>query len=672
MPVYNPTQLVSGSYVGNDHLNPIVSPTAGAYTIEDGVTWYYNGSIWFSVTRPQFTQGGASLLYFTSVPNGVGFETLSNTPDLSAIDLETISLPTAGIREYLNHEYKTDSVIGVTEIPAGQWGFKAFASTDLAGHGTTLQFEVGTTDGTTTTWHFTVDSPALISSEVSEYDFVTVQPTISCAADDYIVVRASAISETNNTSVTWVHSSPTAYSCFSPPQIPTLHDDLSGLNAGEFRHLTLAKEVALDDLIANGGGGGGTSSETVTFVTDSDLTAGQPVVLNSSGHVGAVVESFLAGEITNPANLNSGSLSYLSVTYSTLNNKYLAVFTIGTSGYYAIGTPDVGGLSVSWSTTVYSGTMTRNAVTYDASENKFIWMSGDPANSANNHYTIGTPNAGLTNVTWSKVLMTGTVSRTFRAIQSNGSGKLVFSFISAADGNILKYQVGSLAAGGASITWGEIIAPSSTAASWNGLTYTDSGLFILAFKKTITGEINTRVGAISGSNVNWGAEEPVVLTQDGCGVCWGDSKLILAYQNSTNSRGMVKPATLSGSVLTWGDSVQLDTPGQDNNTTAFDSVNGRYLFANLISYTGSPGWYQTFTLDSSISNYTGYLGISQATAATASTVSVRVNGVDSLQSGLTPGTLYYLQPDGGISATLSSTSLGKALTSTKLLMKPAI
>ena len=73
-----------------------------------------------------------------------------------------------------------------------------------------------------------------------------------------------------------------------------------------------------------------------------------------------------------------------------------------------------------------------------------------------------------------------------------------------------------------------------------------------------------------------------------------------------------------------------------------------------------------------------FIGFAKSTVSNGAAVTVKVVGNTTTQSSLTPGQKYYLQMDGTISLTpagnasgLASTIVGKALTSTSLLITPA-
>ena len=74
-------------------------------------------------------------------------------------------------------------------------------------------------------------------------------------------------------------------------------------------------------------------------------------------------------------------------------------------------------------------------------------------------------------------------------------------------------------------------------------------------------------------------------------------------------------------------------------------------------------------------NANNFVGIAKADAADEAVVTIQQHGsVDDAQSGLTPGTLYYVQHDGTLATTAASNPAvsvvaGVALSATKILLK---
>ena len=225
-------------YRGTDH-TAVVAPVPGDYTLETSGTWYFVEGTWKQDTRPAVAQGSGEVLYFTSrATASADVEELSPVPDLSGLDEEGIFVVTANTPVTLAHRYVSSGTVGRTNTSAGQWSVSLFARADDTTHTNQLMFDVGTTDGITETYHFTLTSPSINTNVLTEFRTVVVQPEYACASMDRYVVRVRANSSTNGVQFHWAHSSPSAYSFLTTPAQETLHNVLPDVNTGELLHVT--------------------------------------------------------------------------------------------------------------------------------------------------------------------------------------------------------------------------------------------------------------------------------------------------------------------------------------------------------------------------------------------------------------------------------------------------
>jgi len=642
---------------GADH-TAVVSPVLGDYTIEPSGVWHYNGTEWIRDSDPQVIQGGGSALYFTSISAGSGYEQLSPAPDFSGIDEEYIALPTANTPVYLNHQYKAAGAIGSANIPAGQWGFRIYAKADNANHETTLRFDVGTIDVLdAVTWHFSVVSPAILTTVLADYSFVSVQPALVNAAADKIVIRVSGVSEANNTGVTWVHSSAVAYSHISTPPLPILHNELEGINTGDFLHLTAAEKAAL--------GNGGT--ELITLIADSNVATGQKLILKSNGAVEAVVgNSVTEGFITSNAELSNGVANLdIAMAYSPDYLKNLMIYNDGS--LTKLNTFTLNGnntLTFDTAITLYSSVSNDVACCWGGGVWLVVYRGASQffaviVTIVSNAITAGAPVA-LDNVsTQALALSYDEIAAKFVVwSSSSASTNLRAGLVSVESGVI---TTGSFAQIGT-------ITPTQIASSYN--TLRNKHLVIL-YDAYATGYMKYATATITNGVLTVSAVATVEST------AIANEKVTLAIDTDLSTFLM---HYLVGGVITYRKAT-IDNAGAVTFTSAANNSNNGSNCA--LSYDINKGVfitaafnstfnYRAYSFAKTLSNYTDYIGIAQATQSSGSSVSVRINGVDSLQSGLTPNTKYYLQADGSISATVSSVYFGKALAATKVLLNPAV
>ena len=117
-----------------------------------------------------------------------------------------------------------------------------------------------------------------------------------------------------------------------------------------------------------------------------------------------------------------------------------------------------------------------------------------------------------------------------------------------------------------------------------------------------------------------------------------------------------------------------DTTGATSDPRVSSYSHTSASSTGLIAYvsdSGEPGWVKAFKMSSTDLTANNYVGYSSAGYTNGQTATVNVLGNTTTQSSLTPGTTYYVQGDGSVSATAAKPSVeaGKAISSTKILLK---
>ena len=218
----------------------------------------------------------------------------------------------------------------------------------------------------------------------------------------------------------------------------------------------------------------------------------------------------------------------------------------------------------------------------------------------------------------------------------------------------------------------------------------NSAEFVAVWKDTTT-ELRYNTMTLSGTTITIGTAGAV--TRDGSEEYYVEGSQLLtynpkskkyyfSYNNSADNYDiMLKELSYSGGSVTTDSTIKIiDSPTGNGHywnvvytggTTAAASATmiliGRYDSNNVGSAQYSPAWDDT-TTNLTTENYTG---IAQATVADTAIVTVEtVGAVNSSQSGLTAGQLYYVQFDGTISTSADSPSVvaGIGLSATELLV----
>ena len=149
--------------------------------------------------------------------------------------------------------------------------------------------------------------------------------------------------------------------------------------------------------------------------------------------------------------------------------------------------------------------------------------------------------------------------------------------------------------------------------------------------------------------------------------------------------GSIREITISGSGTSATSTVSSSTATNPSGTTSYypqvtsdTAANNRVIIAQRL-WDNSPTMWSNertgvahYTASYLTSNSPSYLGISNGAYANGATATIQVIGsTDDAQSGLTPGSTYYVTPTGTLSTTAGSPSVhaGLALSATELIIK---
>ena len=145
------------------------------------------------------------------------------------------------------------------------------------------------------------------------------------------------------------------------------------------------------------------------------------------------------------------------------------------------------------------------------------------------------------------------------------------------------------------------------------------------------------------------------------------AKHIVTYGNTADTKIYYRALTAGSSTLTVGAETELVTTGSSNNGATESDLIYNPDQGNLI-YTyrdggADDGEAVAFTLGST--NATSFIGITNAAISSGATGEVAVKGgLSTNQSSLTIGSTYYVQANGSLATTSSTTKAGKAISAT--------
>ena len=202
---------------------------------------------------------------------------------------------------------------------------------------------------------------------------------------------------------------------------------------------------------------------------------------------------------------------------------------------------------------------------------------------------------------------------------------------------------------------------------------------IVASYSTGGNEIFVIAGTVTSNSVSWGSQFSVqssITTDDVSSrgtkmTLRGDNtgKFVLAYQKGNNTV-VIQPMTLSGTTLT----KSVSSPRNETNTAGGDilfnpDIPNACFFTNKDTASANNLKVKVMQLTESSTNNSHFIGIAGEAIADGSSGEIKMLGsVDDQQSGLTPRTVYYAQPDGSLGTSNTDVKVGTAVTASAILI----
>lgn len=466
--------------------------------------------------------------------------------------------------------------------------------------------------------------------------------------------------------------------------------------------------------------------------TGGTIADGKAVIVNANGTVSSVATNVVSETVGSAAVFESAGVTFIASTYDSSNNKIVVAYRDNgnsQNGTAVVGT--ISGTSITFGTpVVFQASRSDDiAITFDSSNNKVVIAYRDHANSYYGTAIIGTVsgtsisfgtkvtfNSGATNdislvhdSTNNKTVIAykndsnnygyaivGTVSGTSISFGSaaafashtiyetkisydSANGKVVIAYTNAS-------QQGTAIVGTVSST--SISFGSATAFDTGEIAFIDiaydvaSGKSVIVFMKGSggSGGANAIVGTVSSTSISFGT---AVVYDSGSGNEWNTvvyhadaEKVIVVYWDNSNSdRATAITGTVSGTSISFANSVVLEDGAISYISPAYDSTN-KVVFVALDdggnSYYGTGVVYQpTYSAPNLTSeNFVGFMkgaALDGTNGEILSSCSIARN-----QTSLTPGQTYFVSPtDGALSTTAGSPSVtaGTAISSTEIIVK---
>ena len=498
-------------------------------------------------------------------------------------------------------------------------------------------------------------------------------------------------------------------------------------SAGQFLKTDGSGKLSFDDPAG--------SSGTFTATASGALSNGDTVIINSDGTVTAVGTSVSA---LNPPTAGTAVEFFGSalgnvrgVFDSSTNKVVLAIKDNNNDGKAYVGTVSGDTISFGSPVTFETNNIEGVAITFDSNANKVVICYKDEGNSNYGAARVGT-------VSGTSISFGTKVTFTSSGIGDNGItfdsnlNKVVFVYKDTGDSNKGKAVIGTVS--GTDISFGSPVEFNSGTTSHMTPAFDSSNnKVVIAYRDQGNSSYGTAiVGTVSGTSISFGTE--VVFTgTDAVGSKIGttfdstNNKVVIAYNDTTDSASEVIVGTVSGTSISFGTAVTVNA---ENNASfhdvEFDSDAGTVLLSFLESSTNDHEFYigtvsgtsisfgtklkvaenstnevhnviydsnakkavlayrdqddsgkgkaAVLTVSSTSTNLTpeNYVGISDGAYSNSATATIQISGsLDDSQSSLTPGQVYYVQGDGslGLKPDVPAVVAGIAVSSTKLMLE---
>ncbi|KKL14449.1 hypothetical protein LCGC14_2515560, partial [marine sediment metagenome] len=343
----------------------------------------------------------------------------------------------------------------------------------------------------------------------------------------------------------------------------------------------------------------------------------------------------------------------------------------GNSDYGTSIVGTVSGTSISFGTKVVfkSASIGRITSVFDSANNKVVVSYGE---GVNGYSRVGTVSGTSISFGTEVLISTMTSSRITSTFDSN-SDKVVICY---REGSTGKSRVGTVS--GTNISFGTEATFESAEVDWISAGFdTVNNKVIIGYSDVGNSSFGTSViGTVSGTNISFGT--PVVFesaSSHNISVVYMpiSGKVHISYIDAGNSSyGTSNIGTVSGTSISFVGPVVFESAGSNNVSSVFDTLTNTVVIAyRATSNYGTSIVYEPTYIDTNV-NIT--IGIAtEAISDTATGLITIIAGVNDQQSGLTIGTLYYVQYDGAITSSPDTNydykTLGRAISVTEILIE---
>ena len=355
-----------------------------------------------------------------------------------------------------------------------------------------------------------------------------------------------------------------------------------------------------------------------------------------------------------PSTFETGtvSLNYLVSVYDTANNATVIAYEdTSNSSYGTAVVATISGTSVSFGTPVVfeSSATTHIAIAFDSTSNQVVIGYSGIGGLTDGGAVVGAVSG--TSISFGTPVTFETEGTSYISVVYDPvSDKSVFLYRSAS-GPAGYGIVGTVS--GTSISFGTRVLLVSSSITWTSGVF-DSTNNKVVFFYSVSSDSYGVVATVSGTTVSFGT--PVQFANSSRADCFATNsayspyadRIAHFYQDTANSNyGTVILSSVSGTSLSFYSPIVFSSAATYFPSTAYDTVTDSFVTSyrdggnsNYGTAVVSP--FGTKTIPT-VSAQTNFLGVSQATVASGTNLNVLLpRAIDTNQTGLTPGSFYYV------------------------------
>ncbi len=306
-------------------------------------------------------------------------------------------------------------------------------------------------------------------------------------------------------------------------------------------------------------------------VASGTLPSGQPVVVNSDGTVSVVGTNTVSETVGTAVVFESATSDNMSAAYDANAQKVVVAYRDQANsfrGTAVVGT--ISGTSVSFGTPVVFTTLNTQStdISYDANAQKVVIVYNA---SSNGNAIVGTVSG--TSISFGSSASLGTNAQGLSVVYDSSAQKLVASYYDNSNSNYGTSRVGTIS--GTGISFGTAVVFASHAVYETKIAYDSTNNKVVIAYTNASQQGTSIVGTVSGTSISFGSATvfdagEIAFLDVAYDVASGKSVIVYMKGPGGNQGANAIVGTISGTGISFGTAVVFDSgSGNENNTIVY-------------------------------------------------------------------------------------------------------